>query len=637
VRPTVPKQPKMSRCLGGGGARKMSWSTDNTGGRKMSIPYENWSASTAAMTQVPAAWQEDGLHRQPKRGIELQIPLRTLVVSAGLGAVLLVASTAATICVVEGCGRGSQASSNGLGVGQKYNANSSSPCSASWRETSGLDASSVQQEPAATTRAPLPQSQDTKGTGMVEASLFLGKKRTGLGTTVVDVNRGPATWQVVHHGFLMVRSANSTGSKVIGMKARCIMVVGERDGDWVRLAREPGFMLISKDDGTSMMAESPVGYSRLREGTCADRGLHVISDSASCKAAALAMGFPDATAQMIQDPDKPEGCYMLGDSLWLSINEANNGQGAKGGREPLCSTQPEPILEPCRSFRTVQEVERTKNTTPATPERKPDVAMQAKHKLFCFSLIEPESYEIELLTVQMENSASIFRCDSSTVLSVGTELSVGSMWRTVAIPRPSDSALQAVAPSNALLATQAYVQTLEATLMYQEAWALLMKKGTLWEYDWTVKVASDAVFLPDRLLKRLEGVTVGPITGQQLHFVQDCRSEERKRGSIDVFSNAAMRIFQQGETRCKRELTWHAWSHSYFMTRCFRLLGILGPGSQVSDNIFGAGPCHPSSCDDPSRVSFYGFRDADQYVKCMESANEEDLEDLWENVDNLKA
>jgi hypothetical protein len=427
----------------------------------------------------------------------------------------------------------------------------------------------------------------------------------------------------------MVRSANSTGSKVIGMKARCIMVIGEQDGDWVRLAHEPGFMLMSKKDGTSMLAKSPVGYSRLREGTCADQGLHVIVDSASCTAAALAMGFPDAKAQLIEDADKPEGCYMLGDSLWLSINNANKGVGAQSGREPLCSTQPEPILEPCRSFRTVQEVE-PRNSTVETSNR--DVALQRRHALFCFSVIEPQSYEIELLTVQMENSASIFRCDESTVLSVGRELAVGSMWRTVAIPRPTDSALQAVSPSNALLATRSYVQKLEAMLMYMEAWNLLMKKGTLWEYDWTVKVASDAVFLPDRLLKRLERVTVGPVSGQRLHFVQDCRSTERDQGSIDVFSNAAVRVFEEGEARCKRELTWNSWSHSYFMTQCLQLLGIAGPLPQASDNIFGSGPCHPSSCTDPSRVSFYGFKDADGYVKCMEKANEEDLEDLWDNA-----
>merc|ERR1740123_3029771 len=110
-----------------------------------------------------------------------------------------------------------------------------------------------------------------------------------------------------------------------------------------------------------------------------------------------------------------------------------------------------------------------------------------------------------------------------------------------------------------------------------EAWAMVMKKGTLWDYDWTAKVAADAVFLPGRLLKRLERVFFhrSPIvSGQKLHFVQDCRNEERAHGSIDVFSKAAMHIFDKGERRCKRELNWHAWSHSYFMTRCLQLLGI---------------------------------------------------------------
>lgn len=183
----------------------------------------------------------------------------------------------------------------------------------------------------------------------------------------------------------------------------------------------------------------------------------------------------------------------------------------------------------------------TEPTNATAETRLDDVAVKRGHALFCFSLIEPESYEIELLTVQMENSASIFRCDSSTVLS-GQRTIFGSMWQTVAIPRPSDSALQAAAPSNA---THGYVQHLEVTLMYMEAWAMIMKKGTLWDYEWTVKVAADAVFLPDRLLKRLERVSVGPVSGQKLHFVQDCRHGDRERGSIDVFSKAAMRILKR--------------------------------------------------------------------------------------------
>jgi len=81
--------------------------------------------------------------------------------------------------------------------------------------------------------------------------------------------------------------------------------------------------------------------------TCVGRGLRPIATQAGCEEAARSMGMEDATVDISTDENRPEGCYSLhseaGTTLWLSKNEANNGNGAETSdvvagllRQPIC-------------------------------------------------------------------------------------------------------------------------------------------------------------------------------------------------------------------------------------------------------------------------------------------------------------
>jgi len=547
--------------------------------------------------------------------------LRTMIMITGVSVLLAAAGTATTICTLQDCRHMFSAHAQ------------SSPCDVRW-DRAGLANPSPSKKPSEArgtamgvgainkpgTKSSMslmsPQSPNA-----VEASLFAGGKpiQQDIVQASTEASSSPDdgnTWQVVHDGFLMVRSDSCLYCKVIGMKDRCIMVSGEKEGDWIRLLYEPGYML-AVANGSALLQKSEVSYSKIHHGTCAEHGLYPIMDDISCEAAALAIGFPDLAVQVMHEAAKPEGCYMLGFTLWMSVNPQNKGHGVMGHRQPLCSSRPTPVADPCQKVPKLNP----SSEWPAAPAQKQESSSHAgRHTLFCFSLIQPDTYDIKLMTVQLENSASIFRCDGSAVLSVGRELKVGPRWRTIPVPSSS-------APQNLKAGASNLIANLSMT--YMRAWDLLLEKGTLWSYAWTAKVDSSAVFFPDRLLKHLESFLRINEPGEQ-SFTQSCDSRQGLSGAVAIYSREALRTYHSGNAHCKSELMWYSWSNAQFMRKCFRMLGLnSNQDMEATTSIFGTGTCHPSSCRDRSQVSFNGFKTASTYMTCFEQAQEEDMEGLW--------
>lgn len=555
----------------------------------------------------------------------------------GFSVLLAAAGTATTICTLQDCRH--------IFSGHLESHNQSSPCDVRW-DKSGLanpspskkaskvrgatvGAGAINKPGTISSTSPMPprnpnvvEASPPSNPNAVEASLFAGGKPTHQASAKASRSADDGdTWQVVHDGFLMVRSDACLYCKVIGMKDRCIMVSGHREGEWIRLRYEPGYMLVAAN-GSALLQKSDVSYHKIHGGTCVEHGLYPITDDISCEAAALAIGFPDLAVQVMQETAKPEGCYMLGLTLWMSVNPQNKGHGVIGHRQPLCSSRPAPVADPC------QKIPKHNPSAPllAAPTRTQENSSHSgRHTLFCFSLIQPDTYELKLMTVQLENSASIFRCDGSAILSVGRELKVGPRWKTIPVPGSS-------APQN----TAAGTSVANLSMTYIRAWDLLLQKGTLWSYTWTAKVESSAVFFPNRLLKRLGSFIRIEEPGEQL-FTQSCDSRQGSSGAVAIYSREILRTYQRGHARCKSELTWHKWSNAYFMQKCFHLLGLNGKQDmETIKSIFGTGTCHPRSCRDKSQVSFNGFTKASTYLTCFEQANQEDTDGLWK-MDTVEA
>jgi len=535
--------------------------------------------------------------------------LRTMIMMTVVSVLLAAVGTATTMCTLEDCHHIFSAHAQ------------RSPSDVKW-DRGGLGnpspskTVSVGDGPFSTPgMSSLTSPMSPRNPNAVEASLFAGIKpsqaNAGTSSSVDD----STTWQVVHNDFLAVRSNSCLYCKVIGMKDRCIMVSGRREGDWIRLLYEPGYML-AVANGSALLQKSEVSYSKITRGTCAEHGLYPITDDISCEAAALAIGFPDLAVQVMHDTGRPEGCYMLGFTLWMSVNPQNKGHGVTGHRQPLCSSRPTPVADPCQKITTHN---RSSPLLAAPTHKQERSSHSGRHTLFCFSLIQPDTYELKLMTVQLENSASIFSCDGSAVLSVGRQLNVGPRWRTILVP--SSNAPQNIKPGQDTV-------TAQLSMTSMRAWDLLMQKGTLWSYTWTAKVDSSAVFFPNRLLRHLGSFLHINEPGERL-FTQSCDSRQGPSGAIAIYSKEALRTYQSGNARCG-VLAWHHWSNAYFMQKCFQMLGLHSKQDMdATKSIFGTDTCHPNSCRDRSQVSFKGFKKASNYMLCFEQANEGDTKGLW--------
>jgi len=141
-------------------------------------------------------------------------------------------------------------------------------------------------------------------------------------------------WQVMYEGFVNVRKEKSLSSLILNRHWKCEVMEGSRDGAWVKLANEPGYIKISLQIYT-LLRKVP-SYRKITKGTCAMEGMYSIEDVNTCEQAAATVGHRGRVKRSQYVPS-PEGCYIKDGKLWLSEDPANRGNGVVGPRHPLCA------------------------------------------------------------------------------------------------------------------------------------------------------------------------------------------------------------------------------------------------------------------------------------------------------------
>jgi len=169
--------------------------------------------------------------------------------------------------------------------------------------------------------------------------------------------------------------------------------------------------------------------------------------------------------------------------------------------------------------------------------------------LFCFSVYTSETgspkpnYEKELLTQQLAKKVSIFACDAYDVYS-DASVSLGE-YQTIKVddvegdfhfyPKRKE--------------TGAWINT----GMFKQVWKAIDREGTYKNFDWTVKVDPDAVFLPQRLIQRIQWIP-RPENGVTL---VNCKYVDNGFfGNLEVFSMMAFSVLASNIDKCSRELPW---------------------------------------------------------------------------------
>jgi hypothetical protein len=232
--------------------------------------------------------------------------------------------------------------------------------------------------------------------------------------------------------------------------------------------------------------------------------------------------------------------------------------------------------------------------------------------LFCFTLFRLESYEADLVRYQWKKRAGIFACDNFRVFSDKVTKIAGR--DTLKTPKVEVGVSKDGTAGN--------------TELFMKVWDMVFKDGTLWDHDWTVKADPDAVLLSDRLRWRLEPHTNLWDHGGRLYVV-NCNAWPGSSdfpmmyGSVEIFSQAAMRQYKERVQECKKDLPWREWGEDFFFTRCMDRIdvGRVEDYNLIGDNVcVGPGQAGAGECYDSGRAAFHPFKDIDAWGWCFKNA-----------------
>jgi len=238
--------------------------------------------------------------------------------------------------------------------------------------------------------------------------------------------------------------------------------------------------------------------------------------------------------------------------------------------------------------------------------------------LFCFSVMQADNYELDLVKLQLSNHTSIFACDDFAVLSESGGLLLGTLPTGAAVltlPIPvvngggvGNTALNGVTTSSWL-----------NTMTFMGAWDTIVQDGRFRFHDWVVKTDPDTVFLPTRLRARLWPRTSRDGAPATAWYVHSCNrfADIQFLGSLEVLSRRAVETYSSGVLRCKSELAWQGWGEDYFLQHCLDLLGVPNfedLGMLADRNCHLVGSCSTAGA---LVAAFHPFKSPDTYQECM--------------------
>lgn len=229
--------------------------------------------------------------------------------------------------------------------------------------------------------------------------------------------------------------------------------------------------------------------------------------------------------------------------------------------------------------------------------------------VFCWSLMLPFGYEMELLKFQHDVQGSIFACDASAVYSnrsvtvaPGLQTTVVDVDLTVKFGGDSYSALN--------------------TWIFIAIWKKVLDEGWHKTYDWIVKVDPDAVFFPDRLRPV---IAAHPTTG----YINNCRFG--LHGPIEVIAAKTMERLKadydlswdkKSPETCVKGLHFGQWGEDFFISQCMKKVYQIAP--ETDEKLMCEAHC---VCDKwywcaegTDRVTYHPFKRADMYSQCMANA-----------------
>lgn len=381
-------------------------------------------------------------------------------------------------------------------------------------------------------------------------------------------------------------------------------------------------------------------YEKISAHNCAYYKLVPILDEATCIKAVRYLQLAHGISFIDQEPDRPEGCYVLkGDIASLGTKSGNQGNGVdmsdpSNPREQVCK-QADPKgqcvahgedcmesrccmhpLEQCylknyhwavcrpnctkgidrndpEGYQTDWMCARA-GTPPANPNK------YLTPSLFCFHLVVLR-YEFKLTQDQFQRHAGIFACNTWDVYS-NQEFVLGK--------RRGKQANAKVLEGTFNVKLGGMYMTALNTQVFIQVWQAVFHDARFWAADWTAKLDVDTVFLPWRL--RMHLTKLNP---NEAMYLNNCKYGNH--GPLEVISKAGMAAFSAGISKCTKQLEeeFREFGEDVFERHCLKNLAVR----QNDDfNLLSEDHCdeQPFPCTS-GKVAFHPFKNSSSHFKCL--------------------
>mmetsp|Transcript_97916 Transcript_97916/g.204224 ORF Transcript_97916/g.204224 Transcript_97916/m.204224 type:complete len:900 (+) Transcript_97916:190-2889(+) len=472
---------------------------------------------------------------------------------------------------------------------------------------------------------------------------------------------GKSEWVVVTEKGLFVRDEQSQTATVLGSKVSGTTVVGEPQGNWLKLSGQPGYMMISSNGKTLLKPVSDTS-APTTAASCTD--CNVKPPKLDC------LSWTREGCEAITDRDT---CLeSLDGRKELSINGRKvHGQPCAWCGDGTCFS----TKTSCMAFDPMVPEAGWSDDDYEVASCEDRHAEAVRPSVWCFALIMASGYEPGLLKAQIAQGVGIFDCDGYAVFS-NVSMNLGS------VKGDGPEVSTQLVPGSLSVPYGGKWYTALNTGIFLKVWKAVYNHGGYAQHDWVVKADADCVFFPSRLhdvlmrepmnsiplLQRDAGAKCGncQLEGQSdvkcsshIQMLQDqgascgkalqeanrappldCNCEcggtscyDRTdssgalflincrfglHGPIEVLSKDALELFERRVDECK-ELLSHPWGEDKYLDHCLNQLGVR---RVLAYELLDETACGQLPVECPSaNVGFHPFKEVQAYFDCWGQAH----------------
>jgi len=408
---------------------------------------------------------------------------------------------------------------------------------------------------------------------------------TATSAPKVKETPGHLEWEVIGSEPVYARMDPSATALILRTQTPGELLVGERQGNWLRLWHNRGYVLLSTH-GIVQLEERSVAYS-LAPGSCSDVVRFPVTDASACEAAARTLGLPSINVQLTEvAPLGEPGCFLgaagqLKFSRLASPPERAGGAGEthlcsnqayRGASDAVAARTPASEPQPPSEEPTTTMWMRPTTTTVATTltSTVPTTTIWMRPSLFCWSVAMAEKRgeqvdsEVALMRNAYSSGRGLFACNDWDVFSDQVVPLAGADGpNTTAIPGP-------LSQMGSIPNMPQYKMLLNTGVFFR-AWDKVLRDKKYERYDWTIKLDPDCVFFPDRARTRLRNGNYNP--DQPIYF-KNCERWNSMQGPTELFSIGAMREFAAQMSSCKQQISQQGIGEDIFLQKCTAQLGM---------------------------------------------------------------